>query len=80
MRSQVALRDGLPTSLRPSRGARPAGGTQIFVRALLVVRPGGAYAVTYGVWAGIHPGDLQRAYRVWWEQEYQQSAARSHAC
>lgn len=42
-----------------------------FVRALLVVRLDGGYAVTYGVWAGIHPGDLQRAFRVWWEQEYQ---------
>jgi hypothetical protein len=27
--------------------------------------------VTYGVWAGIHPGDLQRAYRIWREPEYE---------
>src|SRR5260370_39841115 len=37
-----------------------------FVRALLVVRLTGGYAVTYGVWAGVHPGDLQRAFRAWW--------------
>ena len=42
-----------------------------FVRALLVVRLTGGYAVTYGVWAGVHPGDLQRAFRVWWEPEYE---------
>jgi hypothetical protein len=42
-----------------------------FVRALLVVRLTGGYAVTYGVWAGIHPDDLQRAFRVWRESEYE---------
>src|SRR5260370_16840184 len=42
-----------------------------FVRALLVVRLMGGYAVTYGVWVGVHPGDLQRAFRVWWEPEYE---------
>ena len=42
-----------------------------FVRALLVVRLTGGYAVTYGVWAGVHPDDLQRAFRVWWEPEYE---------
>ena len=35
-----------------------------FIRALLVVRLVGEYAVTYGVWAGVHRGDLQRAFRV----------------
>jgi hypothetical protein len=29
------------------------------------------YAVTYGVWVGVHPGDLQRAFRVWREPEYE---------
>jgi len=42
-----------------------------FIRALLVVRLAGGYAVTYGVWVGVHPGDLQRAFRVWWEPEYE---------
>lgn len=42
-----------------------------FVRALLVVRLTGGYAVTYGVWAGVHPDDLQRAFRVWWAPEYE---------
>jgi hypothetical protein len=23
------------------------------------------------VWAGVHPDDLQRAFRVWWEPEYE---------
>ncbi len=27
--------------------------------------------MTYGVWAGVHPGDLQRAFRVWHEPEYE---------
>jgi hypothetical protein len=42
-----------------------------FVRALLFVRLVGGYAVTYGVWVGVHPDDLQRAFRVWWEPEYE---------
>ncbi len=42
-----------------------------FVRALLAVRLTGGYAVTYGVWVGVRPGDLQRAFRVWWEPEYE---------
>jgi hypothetical protein len=41
------------------------------VRALLVVRLTGGYAVPYGVWVGVHPGDLQRAFRVWQEPEYE---------
>ena len=27
--------------------------------------------MTYGVSAGVHPGDLQRAFRVWCEPEYE---------
>ena len=42
-----------------------------FVRALLVVRLVGGYAVTYGVWVGVPPDDLQRAFRVWQETEYE---------
>ena len=38
--------------------------------ALLVVRLVGGYTVTYGVWVGVHPDDLQRAFRVWWEPDY----------
>ena len=41
-----------------------------FVRALLPVRLTGGHTVTYGVWIGVHPDDLQRAFRVWWEPEY----------
>jgi hypothetical protein len=42
-----------------------------FVRALLVVRLVAGYAVTYGVWVGAHPDDLQHAFRVWWESGYE---------
>jgi hypothetical protein len=41
-----------------------------FVRALLPVRLTGGFTVTYGVWVGIHPDDLQRAFKVWWEPEF----------
>ena len=46
-------------------------GTGAFVRVLLVVRLAGSHAVTYGVWVGVDPDDLQRAFRVWWESEYE---------
>ncbi len=46
-------------------------GIGAFVRALLVVRLVGSHAVTYGVWVGVDPDDLQRAFRVWWEPEYE---------
>lgn len=42
-----------------------------FVRALLPVRLTGGFTVTYGVWIGVHPEDLQRAFRVWHKPEYQ---------
>lgn len=45
-------------------------GLDAFVRALLPVRLSGGHTVTYGVWVGIHPGDLQRAFGVWWQPEY----------
>jgi hypothetical protein len=41
-----------------------------FVRALLPVRLTGGFTLTFGVWVAIHPDDLQRAFRVWWEPEY----------
>ena len=41
-----------------------------FVRALLPVRLTGGYQVTFGVWMAVHPDDLQRAFRIWWEPEY----------
>lgn len=58
--------DSLETSVLmqiPSVGA--------FVRALLPVRLSGGHMVTYGVWVGIHPAELQRAFGIWWEPEYQ---------
>lgn len=42
-----------------------------FVRALLPIRLAGGHTVTYGVWVGIHPGELQRVFGIWWEPEYQ---------
>jgi hypothetical protein len=41
-----------------------------FVRALLPVSLTGGYTVTYGVWVGISPAELQRVFAVWWEPEY----------
>jgi hypothetical protein len=45
-------------------------GLGAFVRALLPVQLTGRHTVTYGVWVGVHPHDLQRAFAVWWEPEY----------
>jgi len=42
-----------------------------FVRALLPVRLTGGHTVTFGVWVAVHPDDLQRAFVVWWEPEYE---------
>ena len=41
-----------------------------FVRSLLPVRLTGGYTVTLGVWIGVHPDDLQRAFATWWEPKY----------
>jgi hypothetical protein len=43
-----------------------------FVRALLAVRLTGGHAVTFGVWVGVHPDDLKRAFETWWAPEYAQ--------
>lgn len=41
-----------------------------FVRALLPVHLSDGHTVTFGVWVGVHPDDLQAAFAVWWEPEY----------
>ena len=41
-----------------------------FVRALLPVRLSGGHTITFGVWVGINPRELQRVFAVWWEPEY----------
>jgi hypothetical protein len=46
-------------------------GIGAFVRALLAVKLTGGHTVTYGVWTGIAPQDLQRAFQTWWQPEYQ---------
>lgn len=41
-----------------------------FVRCLVPVALTGGFTVTFGVWVGVHPDELQRAFHVWWEPEY----------
>ncbi|WP_278236340.1 DUF2199 domain-containing protein [Isoptericola sp. AK164] len=41
-----------------------------FVRALPPIRLDGGHTFTYGVWVGVHPDDLQTAFRTWWAPEY----------
>lgn len=43
-----------------------------FVRALLPVRLTGGHTVTFGVWVGLHPDDLRRAFDAWWTPDYDQ--------
>ncbi len=47
-------------------------GAGAFVRALLPVHLTGGYTVTFGVWVGVHPDDLKRAFETWWAPEYAQ--------
>ena len=42
-----------------------------FVRALLPVKLTGDFSATFGVWIALDPADLQRAFAVWSEPEYQ---------
>lgn len=42
-----------------------------FCRALFPVHLDGGYTVHFGVWVAIHPDDLQRAFGVWWTDNYQ---------
>jgi hypothetical protein len=41
-----------------------------FIRAVLPVLLTGGYTVTFGVWVGVHPDDLRRAYDIWWSPDY----------
>ncbi|HEY3558157.1 MAG TPA: hypothetical protein VGL05_11870 [Kribbella sp.] len=45
-------------------------GNGAFVRVLLPVQLDGGYQVTFGVWLGIHPQQLQETFAVWWEPSY----------
>ena len=42
-----------------------------FIRALLPVQLADGHSVTYGVWVGVRPDDLRRAFEVWQQPEYQ---------
>jgi len=42
-----------------------------FLRALMPVHLIGGHIITFGIWVTVHPADLQRAYSLWWEPEYQ---------
>lgn len=43
-----------------------------FVRVLLPVSLRGGYSITFGLWLGVHPDDLQRAFEQWWAPTYPQ--------
>jgi hypothetical protein len=45
-------------------------GVGAFVRALLPVRLSAGHRVTFGVWLGVPPDELQRAFREWWTPTY----------
>jgi hypothetical protein len=49
-----------------------------FCRCLLPVRLDGGYTLHLGVWVGVHPDDLQRAFRVWWTPEYERLELHGH--
>lgn len=40
------------------------------MRSLLTVHLDDDTSLTFGLWLGIHPDDLQHLSRVWWEPEY----------
>jgi hypothetical protein len=42
-----------------------------FLRALLPIRLTGGFVLTYGLWVLVRPADLQRAFGVWWQPDYQ---------
>jgi hypothetical protein len=41
-----------------------------FVRVLMPVRLLGGDVLTFGLWLGVHPDDLQRAFAEWWAPTY----------
>lgn len=41
-----------------------------FIRCMLPVTLTGGYGITFGVWVAVHPDDLQRAFAVWWSDDY----------
>src|SRR5690349_19912586 len=53
-------------------------GVGAFVRALLLVRLLGGDTVTFGLWLGVHPDELQRAFGEWWAPTYADLALDGH--
>ncbi|MGN6634465.1 MAG: DUF2199 domain-containing protein [Oryzihumus sp.] len=49
-----------------------------FLRALLPVHLAEGHTLTYGIWVGVHPEDLKRAFTVWWEPEYKDLQLAGH--
>ena len=45
-----------------------------FVRCLLPVRLTDGFTVTFGLWLAVHPDDLQRAARAWFDPAYAELA------
>jgi hypothetical protein len=41
-----------------------------FVRVLMPVRLLGGDTLTFGLWLGVHPEDLQRTFKEWWAPTY----------
>ena len=45
-------------------------GVGAFVRALLPIKLTEGHTLTYGVWVGVDPRELQSIFAVWWEPEF----------
>jgi hypothetical protein len=45
-------------------------GLGAFVRALIPVQLTGGFSVTFGVWVGVSPDDMRRAFDDWWAPRY----------
>ena len=75
----VVNADALPESDIWMSGADPSSsvmmqvnGIGAFVRALLRVKLTGGYTITYGVWIGIDPHNLQTVLETWWSPAYRE--------
>jgi hypothetical protein len=49
-----------------------------FVRALLPVHLVDGTSLTFGLWLGVHPDDLQHLWSIWWEPEYAEVSFTGH--
>jgi hypothetical protein len=68
-------REGAPDTWMSHDTARESVMMQVpaigaFVRVLLPIKLAGGHTLTYGVWLGIDPRELESVYDVWWEPGY----------